>query len=502
VPAALEVSSLSKHFGPVAVLEDVSLAIQGGEIHALVGENGAGKSTLVKILNGYHTADPGATLSIWGYEANTPEALQRMAVLHQEQGLFYGASVWENIGIRLGYGSPRFGWLNKRRVRGQVQEMCTGFGLELDPDAQVSELSQAERSIVAILRAVYEIRAQDGNQLLILDEPTAALPSAQIAVMVDFVRRLRAEGAGILYISHHISEVLGLADRITVLRSGRVVGSYDSNDLDSDRLLYLMLGDVPQAPVPREPGPGGDAETAGRPVLMVSELSGGQVREASLSVRSGEVVGVTGLAGMGHDELPYLISGALRRRSGSVTVGGQVLGRGFADALAAGLAFIPGDRSREGLWNGGSALENLSLPVLGSFGNRVRIDKRAERRTMQELMVEFGVHPPDALLPLHSFSGGNQQKILLAKWFQQDPRVVILQSPTQGVDAAGRRDVLALVRDRAAGGAAVLVCSSDAEELIEVCDRILIMRHGMVAGELQGGPQLSEGSITHACQAA
>jgi ribose transport system ATP-binding protein len=205
---------------------------------------------------------------------------------------------------------------------------------------------------------------------------------------------------------------------------------------------------------------------------------------------------------MGHDELPYLISGVLRRQSGTVTLGGKVLGRGYADALAAGLAFVPGDRSREGLWNGGSALENLSLPVLGNFGNRFRIDKRAERRMMQELMVEFGVHPPDARLPLDSFSGGNQQKILLAKWFQQNPRVVILQSPTQGVDAAGRRDVLALVRDRAASGAAVLVCSSDAEELIEVCDRILIMRNGMVAGELPGGPQLSEGSITHACQAA
>jgi ribose transport system ATP-binding protein len=219
---------------------------------------------------------------------------------------------------------------------------------------------------------------------------------------------------------------------------------------------------------------------------MVSGLTGGQVREASLSVRSGEVVGVTGLAGMGHDELPYLISGVLRRQSGTVTLGGKVLGRRFADALAAGLAFIPGDRSREGLWNGGSALENLSLPVLGTFGNRVRIDKRAERRTTQDLMVEFGVHPPDARLRLDSFSGGNQQKILLAKWLRLAPRVLLLDEPSQGVDIGAKLEVHRQVAAAARGGAAVVVCSSEVEELVALCERVLIMRNGYVSDELKG----------------
>jgi ribose transport system ATP-binding protein len=482
---ALRLSAVSKTFGATRALRSVDLAIGGGEIHGLLGENGSGKSTLVKVLTGYHAPDPGGALEAW--EAAVPLPVRSperhgIAVIHQDLGLVESMSVTENIGVGVGYAARPFGPVRWNREKAAVSETLAALGVDLDPDCPVAELTAAERTLVAIARARRQIERHGGDRLLlVLDEPTVALPPRETEQILGLMRTLAARGDAILFISHRLAEVLAVTDRVTVLRDGEVVASSPSAGANEAELARLILGRSLGAfyPTP-EVGP---AETV---ALRAEGLSGRTLRDASFTVREREIVGFTGLTGQGHEELPALLAGAARPRSGTVQVGGRRIAAVPRSALDAGLALVPANRRRDGLWPEASAWENLSLPVLrGHLRARTYLDPRSERAAADALVARFDVRPADARLPTTAFSGGNQQKIVMAKWLQRTPSVLLLDEPTQGVDAGARRQLLEIVCAAAAEGTAVAVFSTDLEQLAAVCHRVLVFHAGRVTHELE-----------------
>jgi ribose transport system ATP-binding protein len=481
---ALRLVGISKRFGSMNALDAVNLEVAGGEVHGLLGENGSGKSTLVKILAGYHAPEPGGRA--WAWEK--PLALpirhtdnRGIAIIHQDLGLVDSMTVVENIGISVGYDARPFGPCNWRRERATAKRLLAELGSELDPNMVTSLLTPARRTLVAIARARRQIEARGNNRLLfVLDEPTAALPHKEVAQVLELMRSLARAGDGVLFISHRLEEVLTVTDRVTVLRDGQVVATTLSNEADESELARLMLGRRIDSFYPTLQ-PSRDATIA----LSVEGISGGSVDHASFQVRSGEIVGFTGLTGQGYEELPGLVAGASVARRGVVQVG---TGRPFRPtpraALVAGIVLLPGDRGRYGLWSEAAAWENICLPALRRYKRASSVLRPSrEIASSRILMDTFRVKPNDPRLVTSSFSGGNQQKIVLAKWLQLEPRVLLLDEPTKGVDVGARRDILQIICDAAANGAAVAIFSSDLEQLVNVCHRVLVFRNGKIAAE-------------------
>jgi len=487
-PCALSLRNVSKRFGAVRALDDVSLDVRGGEIHGLLGQNGCGKSTLVKVLSGFHAPDAGE-VAVAGERVSLPItelARHGVAVIHQDLGLGESMTVTENMGIGLTYDRHPFGVADWRRQRRLTADLLREFDLHVGADAPVSALSPSERAVVAVARAVRTLRAQSRPNLFILDEPTAYIPSEEAAKVLAVMRRVAAGGAAVIFVSHRLDEVFAVTERISVLRDGRLRGTVDTRSSTRGELMELMFGeevggartDRPQ----RRPG-----AHAVRPALRVGDLHGGSVRGVSFDVGTGEVVGLAGLVGMGHDELPYLIAGAARATSGSaVLADGTRLCGSPARSFAAGVVLVPSDRRLEGVWEAATAGENVSLVNLRRYRRGGRLRRREEAGRAAELLQRFHVQPPDASKPVFRFSGGNQQKIVLAKWLQDRPRVVLLAEPTQGVDVRARTEIHGMLRDMASKGAAIVVSSSDGEELEAVCDRVLVFRDGSVCRELRG----------------
>jgi ABC-type sugar transport system ATPase subunit len=476
--SALDVTGVGKRFGATHALRDVSFEVLRGEVHALLGHNGSGKSTLVKIISGYQRADSGSvTVSPSGGEQ------PGVGIVHQDLGLCLRATVVENCGM--GSYARRLGFIDWRRERRAVSRILASLGAGFGLDDVVADLSPADRAITAIARALKVTGGVERVDLLVLDEATAALRGPDAEKVLSAARAVARHGGGVLLVTHHMSEVLGAADRATILASGQVVETVTVSEVSEERLLMLIGG----GRVPPAVGPGSGTDAHALPeVLSVSGLTGAAVQGVSFTVSPGEIVGVTGAAGAGHDDLPYLVSGAVRPVSGTVAVDSRPYkGRGIRDAQRHGLGVLPADRLRQGIVARATVRENLSPATRSAHRTGGLLRDKREKRWALEICKEYGVVPLDPQLPMSALSGGNQQKVLFARVLEHQPRVLVLHEPTQGVDETTRRALMHRVRGLVDDGLGVLYVSSDAEEVAECADRVLVMRRGSLVRELPGG---------------
>lgn len=495
--AAVALKNVSKSFDGVPVLHGVDLTILPGEIHGLVGENGSGKSTLVKILAGVHTPDRGAEMWLGNQSVSLPvrhPLRYGLAIVHQDLALVESVSVADNVGISTGFERGLVAPISRQREAQIVHTLAEKIGISLDPECLVSELSPSERSGVAILRALRQLgqgqlgEGSRGN-VIVLDEPTAALPQGESLRLLELLRNMARSGTAVLYVSHRMHEVLNVCDRISVLRSGHLVATREAARSNAPEIAHLMLGYEIGEFYPEK-----HVSTSEAVRLEVSRLSHGTVSDVSFSARQGEIVGITGLAGMGQDELPYLIAGGRTRLNGEVRVDGEKVDGSVRSAKRAGIELVPGNRQRDALWLGGTAMENLTLPLLGKLWRGLRIRSKQERELAESEMRRYSVRPLQPSLEIPKFSGGNQQKIVLARILGQKPRVLLLHEPTQGVDAGAKKEILSVVRSVADAGTTVVVFSSDNEELAQLCHRVFILRYGTISATLAPG-EVSEARI-------
>ncbi|CAN5692623.1 sugar ABC transporter ATP-binding protein [soil metagenome] len=474
----LSFRSVTKTFGPVTALSDVSLDVRPGEILALIGENGAGKSTLLRILSGDHQPDSGA-LQRNGQDIvfSSPRVAHEhgVRVIYQEPEIASTVSVVENV--FMGELPTRFGpFVDRRRLMQDVADVLerSGFGDAIDPRALGDRLSPAQRQLVEILKAI-----KGDVRVLALDEPTSSLTAEEVERLVAIVRRLRDDGVGIIYVSHRIREVTRLADRVAVLRDGRLVAVRRADEGSEDDLVQLMVGRPVQAFFARE--------THARPdvVLRVEGLSTDWLQDISFTVRRGEVVGLAGLVGAGRTELARTLFGLLPLSSGEITLEDRRLRlRSPGDAIAAGIGFAPEDRKREGLFLSRSVGENVSISVLERLRRFRFLQFRAERRLVSRLISRLSVRTPSAAQEIGKLSGGNQQKVVLARWLARRPTLLILDEPTRGVDVGAKAEIYRLIHELAGEGMAIIFISSEMLEILGVSDRILVMQNGRITGEL------------------
>lgn len=496
--AALSLRGVSKHFGGVAALHQVDFSVNPGEIHALLGQNGSGKSTLVKIITGVYAPDPGAHLELWGKAEELPMVAAHqhgIAVIHQDLGLVERMTVVENLGITSGYGTRMLMPIPRRRERTRCRELLAGIGLDVSLDALVANLSPAVRAGIAIARATRLLQDHAEHFIFILDEPTAYLSSEGADRVMSLMRTVASKGSSVVFISHRLSEVLSVADRITVLRDGKVADTFSSSEGDHRRIIAAMLGRSLEQYYPdRFEAP------AANPVLQVMGLTGSTLNRVSFSVCPGEVVGFAGLVGMGYEEIPYLLAGNAKATSGVVELDGRkLLNLPLGKRIQLGVVLVPGNRQRDGAWPAATAQENIALPTLLRQAAASPLRLARERRYAASQMNLFGVRPslPDRKVSM--FSGGNQQKIVLAKWMSMAPRVLLLDEPTQGIDAGAKFEILRMIIEAAKGGAAVLIFSGDYEQLAHVCNRVIVLAHGRIVAELAGS-EITESAIVQAAQ--
>jgi ribose transport system ATP-binding protein len=467
---ALVIENLSKTFGATKALRNVSLTVRAGEIHALVGMNGSGKSTLVKILSGFHTPDPGGRALIAGAELTfgDPEAARRLGAqfVHQDLGLLSSLTTVENLALEQGYAARAVGPINWKREIRRTEEALTRLGYALDVRKPVGQLSAAQRSAVAIARAF--VRSQD-MRAIILDEPTASMPASEADDLFALLRRVASRGVGVVFISHHFEEIFQLADRVSVLRDGVLVATEPIQSLTHDRLVEHVVG----SKVISESRPRAVVEH--RPLLRASGVAGGTLRSLDLVVHAGEVVGVAGLDGSGREVVCQLLFGALDRQ-GDVSVNGTALTVGRPDrAISAGLALVPAERHRDALFGTMSVRENVTMGALEKFLRWGWLSRRRETREVDGWIGKLLVRTPSAEQKAAALSGGNQQKLVFARALRRQPTVLLLDEPTQGVDVRAKEDIYASIRSAADGGSAVVLASSDTEELCRNCSRVVVL---------------------------
>lgn len=481
----LHIESLSKTYPGQVALDSAHLEVRPGEVHALVGQNGSGKSTLIKLLGGYVQADhdsvvhfDGRRVDLWSLQHADR---QRIRIVHQDLGLVPALSAIENLGLGRGYITGAGGRIRWRAEAERTQELLLRFGLAPDVRQPVGTLSAAEQAAIAIVRALQDWEENTAG-LLVLDEPTASLNRREVEALFREVRRVAAMGAGVLFVSHMLDEVLDLADRVTVLRDGKVVAAGVSTDhLDQKRLVDLIVG----RPI-GELYPAVMAPASGTPVLEVESVFGITLRGVSFKIHHGEVVGVAGLVGSGREEIANSIAGMSPRFAGKVLVDKTKVFATPRDSLRAGVALVPADRKGIGLDPEDRLADHVVLPRLGPFQKRTHLQQRALRADAAEWVERLDVQPPLLDRRLGKFSGGNQQKAVLARWLRTEPRVLLLDEPTQGVDVGAKAAIYQQIAEAAREGMAVLIASSDAEELVHLCDRVIVLRAGMVSAELAG----------------
>ncbi|CCQ47152.1 ABC transporter family protein [Pseudarthrobacter siccitolerans] len=482
-PPLLEVRGLTKSFFGIPVLEDAHLTLHRGEVHGLVGENGAGKSTLMKVLAGVYQPDAGTVL-LDGREVSFSHPTQAheagLSSVFQEFNLLPDRTVAENIYLGR---EPRRGVLvNKALMNAKTAELLESLGITaIRPTAQVRSLTVAEQQVVEIAKAVsYDAR------IVSMDEPTAALAGAEVELLYQIVSRLRERGTGILYVSHRLRELFDLCDTITVLKDGRVVSTGPASELDDTRLVRLMVGRPISAFFPDKlPRTDGDAGTSpAQPILELEDAGNGQLDGISFSVQPGEIVGVAGLQGSGRTELLHAIFGAAPFTRGTMKVEGkELLPKTPQEGVRARMALITEDRKAEGLSLNQSILNNALTVIRSVFPRRTG----AVRTEIPGVFSSLEVVARDLDQEVQYLSGGNQQKVVLAKWLAIRPRLVLLDEPTRGIDVGAKVAVYRLMRQLAAEGKAILMVSSELPEVIGMSDRILVMRDGRLAGELPAG---------------
>lgn len=478
---------ITKSFNGNTVLDAVCLDVAPGEVHGLLGHNGSGKSTLIKVLAGVY-APEGGTIAAGERELSLPlhpDAARRngFAFVHQGLGLADDLTVLENLAVT-GYLTRFGGQISWRRHEAAANALLDQFGVDIDLDTTVGELEPVEQAIVAIARALGSLEDTGEGRLLVLDEPTVYLPRDRIQVLFDTVRRLAAQGDGVLFVSHRLDEVLTLTDRVSVLRGGQLVASAQTSSLTERELVRMIIG----RDLDHSPSSAAEVAEAGTGV-QIRELRTPTLQNVSFRVERGEVLGVTGMAGSGFADVPYALFGAGRNASGTIEIEDERIDVGSlteAAAIQQGMALVPEDRPRLGIAGEASIHENVSMLALQEFVRAGALRTGAERSYVRRLVDAFNVQLADLNAPIEQLSGGNQQKCVLAKWLGRQPRLLFLHEPTQGVDVGGRFEIWQHLRAAAAEGAAVIVASESAEELAELCDRVLIFRDGAITAELAG----------------
>ena len=494
----LQIRGLSKTFAGQRALDEVSLSFPAGSVTALLGHNGSGKSTLIKILAGFYEPDEGGSVEVDGQSVALPvdpREAHRIGLrfMHQDLALVDGLTIADNFAFVDRFRTRgNLGPINRKREHQRVAQLLDVFGIGQDPGRTVSELDPTTRTMIAMARTVQDSRAaEDAEQhVLFLDEPTAALPATEVDRVLEVVRTIRDRGGAVVLVSHRIDEVLRIADRVAVLRDGRVVAERDREGLDADTLVSLIVGGAAVGSQSRART--GDDEV----VFSARGLAGNRLGGVDLDVRRGEIVGLAGLLGCGRSELARIIAGAQRAVQGTSTLAGEPYEpRVPADALANGVTYVPQDRRAMGCIPGMSMQENLSLGALKRFYTKGWLRLRAEQESTSTAIRSFGITPPDPRRLVAYFSGGNQQKAVVARAVRREPRLLVLDEPMQGIDVGARREIAQIVRDLADSGVAIVIGSTDVEDLVGLCDRVVVLNRGQVAGALSG-EDISEERVT------
>jgi ribose transport system ATP-binding protein len=485
VTEALRVEHLSKTFPGQVALADVSLTVAAGEVHALVGQNGSGKSTLIKVLAGYHQPDAdgaqawvnGSLLTLGDGHA---AAAAGVRFVHQDLGLIGMLNAVENIALSAGYQTGlgrRIRWGHETK---RTREALDVLGLaHVDPRVAVDSLPPSQRTAIAIARAL--VGWEDGANLLILDEPTATLPGDDVARLFEVIHRLKSRGVSILYVSHHLDEVFELADRVTVLRDGQHVTTVPVNELDHTRLVELIVGHHVETSSATETGPGGE------PLLTVRRLHGGTVHGIDIDIAAGEVVGLAGITGSGREHVLGLIAGQIPRASGDVVLDGTSI-ENFRphQAMQAGIAFVPAERALRGTVGQMNVRENLTISDVARHFRGGRLRRRDEVAETNQWIDRLDIKTSGTEAPIGLLSGGNQQKVMFGKALRLTPKLLLLDEPTQGIDIGAKEQIHRLIDEAAAEGVATLVASTDTDELVRLCHRVVVLANGRATATLVG----------------
>ncbi len=481
--ALLSMTGISKAFNGVPALREAAFEVRRGEVHALIGQNGAGKSTLIKILTGVYTRDAGEIVFDGRpvrFSSPHDAQLGGIATIYQEVNLVGYRSLAENI--FLGREPRRFGLIDWRRMNAEAREILSSFGLRVDVTRPLNTFAIATQQLAAIARAV-----STQAKLVIMDEPTSSLAEAEVEVLFGVIRRLREDGVSVVFVSHRLDELYAICDRVTIMRDGRTVHQAAMDEVTRIQLVTLMLGRELAEQLSHRRSE--EHEAAGvAPVLEAADLRRGTVLEGvDLAVRRGEIVGMAGLLGSGRTETARALFGADPVDGGEISVNGTVRRmRSPRDAIAAGLGLLPEDRKTEGIVPDMSVRENLTLALLPQLTRRGVLDRARQREIVDRYIADLGIKLADADQPIRELSGGNQQKVVLARWLCTQPDLLILDEPTRGIDVGAKREIQALVRRLADDGLGVLLISSELEELVADTDRVVVLRDGRSVAELSG----------------
>lgn len=475
----IEMTGINKSFGANQVLKDAAFTLKDGEVHALMGENGAGKSTLMKILTGVYTKDSG-TVKVDGKEVNfkSPQEAEKAGIvfIYQELNVLFDLTVEENLFMGKEI-TKKFGICDKKAMHAKAQEVMDKMGVQIPIDAVMSDLSVGQQQMVEICKALMV-----DAKVIIMDEPTAALTERETESLFRVMRALQKKGVSIVYISHRMEEIFVLCDRITILRDGSYIGTEHVNDIDMDGIVKMMIG--------REIGeryPKRDVKI-GEEVLRVEGLTKEKVfYDVSFDVRAGEVLGVAGLMGAGRTEIMQAIFGSISKNRGQIYIDGkQVTIKNPRQAIAAGIGFITEDRKTEGLLLEKSIAENIEIANLKSVSKHGVLSKKKQEELVKQGIEEFKIKCFGPWHECNNLSGGNQQKVVLAKWIATNPKILILDEPTRGVDIGAKKEIYNVINKMAAQGVAVIMVSSELPEVLGMSDRIMVVREGEVRGILDG----------------
>jgi ribose transport system ATP-binding protein len=491
----LRLRDLRKQFVGTPVLRGVSLDVAPGEVHALIGQNGSGKSTLIKILAGFHLADAGSEAWIDGEPLDLSRPVSetsRLRFVHQDLGQILELDAVDNMGLSQGFARKADRLIDWRGQRRRTKEALAPFGVEIDVTLPLGQATPLQRSVVAIATALEDWSG--GHGVLVLDEPTAALPPHEVATLFEIVRGVRSRGASVIYVSHRMDEIFELADTVSVLRGGAIVATRAIAETTPDELATLMVG----TSVERVSPPRRRIDEQAALALEVRNLRSKYLRGVDLVLRRGEVVGLAGLQGSGRDDFPYVVAGMSEQQAGQLRLDGEgpwapVGKRGLQ------LPIVPADRLREALVADFDSGENLTISNLSALRRGPLLEHRREGALVRDWIDRLSVVPDDPRAAVLTLSGGNQQKLVIGRVLAEEPRLVVLCDPTAGVDIATRQAIYRLIEREVAGGLSVIVSSADVEDLVSLCTRVLVLRDGVVERELRGA-EITEGTITHAME--
>lgn len=482
----LQMRGITKAFPGVQAVKSGSFELAAGEIHALVGENGAGKSTLIKILTGAHQADAGNILiNGTSISFDSPITARRagIAAIYQEFTLIPTMTVRENL--FLGREKTRRGLVDSTFERQTAVRLLARLGTEIDPESKIADLSTAHQQLVEIARAL-----QTEAKILVMDEPTAALTPREVDKLFGILRELAGRGIGIIFISHRLDEIFAVADRVTVMRDGDTIGTWKTAELTRAKLIEQMVGRSLEEEFPKVAAPRGEIG------FQVQRLCGGKIRDVSFAVHRGEVLGLAGLMGAGRTEVARLIFGADKKESGDIRLDDRPLHiTSPREAIAGGICLLTEDRKMQGLVLKASALENFALPNLLSWSKGGFINRRKERLRFFERVDNLNIRLSGLDQHAEDLSGGNQQKLLVARWLETNSKVIIFDEPTRGIDVGAKYEMYLLMNELAAQGKMVIMISSELPEILGMSDRILVMREGRIAGEIEDVPSATQEQV-------